>query len=188
MGAAAALPNGAPIDILSITVDRRDGSDFALPATLSTYDAAWQPPASAPTRVVGLDFRMMQFLLDGRRFDLQDVAPDETVQAGTTHVWELDNSGQGGRGMPGMRLAHPMHLHGRQFRVLDRQIDAERSGDWRALAEGFVDQGWKDTVLVMPFERVRILVRFSSYPGLYLYHCHNLEHEDMGMMRNYRIV
>jgi len=33
----------------------------------------------------------------------------------------------------------------------------------------------------------RILVRFGDYPGLFLYHCHNLEHEDMGMMRNYLI-
>ena len=37
------------------------------------------------------------------------------------------------------------------------------------------------------FERVKLLLRFDSYPGLYVYHCHNLEHEDMGMMRNYLI-
>jgi len=30
-------------------------------------------------------------------------------------------------------------------------------------------------------------MRFQDHPGLFLYHCHNLEHEDMGMMRNYRI-
>ena len=40
----------------------------------------------------------------------------------------------------------------------------------------------------MPGERVQILVHFTRYPGLFLYHCHNLEHEDMGMMRNYRVV
>jgi FtsP/CotA-like multicopper oxidase with cupredoxin domain len=50
-----------------------------------------------------------------------------------------------------------------------------------------VDEGWKDTALVMPGERVRVLMRFEHYPGLFLYHCHNLEHEDMGMMRNYLI-
>jgi FtsP/CotA-like multicopper oxidase with cupredoxin domain len=48
-----------------------------------------------------------------------------------------------------------------------------------------VDEGWKDTVLLMPGERIRILVDFDDYPGMFLYHCHNLEHEDMGMMRNY---
>jgi FtsP/CotA-like multicopper oxidase with cupredoxin domain len=50
-----------------------------------------------------------------------------------------------------------------------------------------VDQGWKDTVLLMPGERVRLLVKFDHYAGLYIYHCHNLEHEDLGMMRNFRI-
>ena len=53
--------------------------------------------------------------------------------------------------------------------------------------EGYVDEGWKDTVLLMPGERIRILVKFGDYPGLFLYHCHNLEHEDMGMMRNYLV-
>ncbi len=51
-----------------------------------------------------------------------------------------------------------------------------------------MDEGWKDTVLLMPGERVRVQVQFQDYTGLFLYHCHNLEHEDMGMMRNYRVV
>ena len=179
------LSNGAPFDILTIDIARRERSAFVLPSRLSTYDGAWQPPASVQTRVVRLDFRMMQFLLNGRRFDLTDVAPDETVQAGSTHIWEFDNSGPA---MMNMRLGHPMHLHGRQFRILSRQVEPARLGDWNGLRDGFVDEGWKDTVLVTPGEKVRILVQFSKYPGLYLYHCHNLEHEDAGMMRNYRIV
>ena len=38
-----------------------------------------------------------------------------------------------------------------------------------------------------PARRVRLLVRFEPYTGMYLYHCHNLEHEDGGMMRNYQV-
>jgi FtsP/CotA-like multicopper oxidase with cupredoxin domain len=179
------LPNGAPIDILPISIDRRERAGFALPERLSTYDRTWQPPLSVPTRVVRIDFRMMRFFLNGRQFDMTDVAEEETVTAGSTHVWEFDNSGPA---MMNMRIGHPMHLHGRQFRVLKRQIEPGRESDWQALKDGFVDEGWKDTVLVMPGERVQVLVQFSRYPGLFLYHCHNLEHEDMGMMRNYRIV
>ncbi len=185
MAGSRALTNGAPFDVLTIDVARRERSAFVLPSRLSTYDAAWQRPASVETRVVRVDFGMMQFLLNGRRFDLADVTPDETVQAGSTHVWEFDNSGPA---MMNMRLGHPLHLHGRQFRVLDRQVEPARMGDWQALGDGFIDEGWKDTVLVLPGEKVQILVQFSKYPGLYLYHCHNLEHEDAGMMRNYRIV
>ena len=49
-----------------------------------------------------------------------------------------------------------------------------------------MDEGWKDTVMVMPGERVKVLLKFVD-PGLFVYHCHNLEHEDQGMMRNYRV-
>jgi FtsP/CotA-like multicopper oxidase with cupredoxin domain len=185
MGRGSTLPQGAPIDVMTVTVDRRESSSFRLPAALSTYDAAWRTPANAPTRVIKISFQHMQFLLDGRTFDMQDVAASETVQAGSTHIWEFDNSGPA---MMNMRLGHPIHLHGRQFRVLKRTVEAARQADWQTLKDGFVDEGWKDTALVLPGERVQLLVKFSTYPGLYLYHCHNLEHEDMGMMRNFRIM
>ena len=80
--------------------------------------------------------------------------------------------------MGAMDMPHPIHIHGMQFQVLARSGVKHR---------GYVDEGWKDTVLLMPGERVKLLVRFEDYPGLFLYHCHNLEHEDMGMMRNYYV-
>ena len=43
-----------------------------------------------------------------------------------------------------------------------------------------IDQGWKDTVLLMQGERVWMLARFDDYPVLFLYHCHNLQHENRG--------
>ena len=46
------------------------------------------------------------------------------------------------------------------------------------------ERGLKDTVLLNPQETVRVAVRFSEFTGLYLFHCHLLEHEDMGMMLN----
>ena len=48
--------------------------------------------------------------------------------------------------------------------------------------------GLKDTVLVYPGERVDVGVRFDDYAGLFLLHCHNLEHEDAGMMMNFEVV
>jgi FtsP/CotA-like multicopper oxidase with cupredoxin domain len=41
---------------------------------------------------------------------------------------------------------------------------------------------------VWPGERVKVAMNFDSYTGMYMYHCHILEHEDMGMMRNYHIM
>jgi FtsP/CotA-like multicopper oxidase with cupredoxin domain len=49
------------------------------------------------------------------------------------------------------------------------------------------ETGLKDTVLTLPGEQVDVAVRFF-YPGVFLLHCHNLEHEDMGMMINYEVT
>ena len=93
---------------------------------------------------------------------MESVAPNETVSLGAKEVWEFANLGGG---MMGMRMAHPLHLHGRQFRVLSRQVDPRMAQEWESLRDGFTDEGWKDTVLVMPGERVRVLIHFTRYPG-----------------------
>jgi FtsP/CotA-like multicopper oxidase with cupredoxin domain len=56
-----------------------------------------------------------------------------------------------------------------------------------AVRDGYIDDGWKDTFLLMPGERVKVLMRFTNM-GTFVFHCHNLEHEAQGMMRNYRVV
>lgn len=80
-----------------------------------------------------------------------------------------------------------MHIHGLQFQIIERDISSAGRAAWDTLSDGFVDEGWHDTVLVMPGESVKVLLKFEDFTGLYLYHCHNLEHEDMGMMRNYLV-
>ena len=74
---------------------------------------------------------------------------------------------------------HPMHIHGVMFQVI------ERTGG-RSMVMPH-ETGWKDTVLVLPKERVKVLVQFTNSAGKYVFHCHNLEHEDSGMMLNYKI-
>jgi FtsP/CotA-like multicopper oxidase with cupredoxin domain len=78
-------------------------------------------------------------------------------------------------------------VHGLQFRVISRTMSNKFSDQYDTVKAGLVDEGWKGAVLVMPGERVRVLLRFEDYTGLFLYHCHMLEHEDSGLMRNYRV-
>lgn len=94
--------------------------------------------------------------------------------------------GMGGGGMA-LSMAHPIHLHGQQFQTISRSIGAEEAEDYATVKDGFVDSGLKDTVLVMPGEKVRIIKPFQDFKGLFVYHCHNIEHEDMGMMRDFLI-
>lgn len=46
---------------------------------------------------------------------------------------------------------------------------------------------WHDTVLVLPRETVQVAMTFERFDGLYIYHCHNMEHEDAGMMRYFQV-
>jgi FtsP/CotA-like multicopper oxidase with cupredoxin domain len=57
-----------------------------------------------------------------------------------------------------------------------------------SVKDGYIDNtDWKDAVLVMPDEEVEIIKPFQDYKGLFLYHYHNLEHEELGMMRQFLI-
>jgi FtsP/CotA-like multicopper oxidase with cupredoxin domain len=107
--------------------------------------------------------------INGRVFEMDEV--DQTVAAGSTEIWEFNN-------VAGDEI-HPMHIHGVQFQVLSR------AGGRNSLAA--CEKGWKDTVLIMPGEKVRLIMTFPQYTGTFVFHCHNLEHEDDGMMLNYRI-
>ena len=84
---------------------------------------------------------------------MEDVAPAETVAPGSTHIWEFVNE----INPMGMAMAHPIHVHGTQFRVLSRT-----GGAANALRQGINDAGWTDTVLVLPGETVRVQVTFST--------------------------
>ena len=86
-----------------------------------------------------------------------------------------------------MAMPHPMHLHGEQFQIVEREVNSRHRGGYETVSAGLVDSGWKDTVLVMPGEKVTLLKPFNDFKGLFMYHCHNLEHEDLGMMRDFLV-
>jgi spore coat protein A len=112
----------------------------------------------------------------------------ETPKAGATEIWRIFNTTPD---------AHPVHLHLVFFQVVDRQkIDAGSFVPGRPetlkrlgplIAPPPQEAGWKDTVIVSPGEAVRLIARFDR-PGLYVWHCHILEHEDHEMMRPYRVL
>ncbi len=89
---------------------------------------------------------------------------------GAIETWELWNWSAD---------AHPIHLHLVKFEVVDREIigGAVRPPEpW--------EMGWKDTVIAYPGEVTRVKAKFDI-PGLYVWHCHILSHEDNEMMVPY---
>jgi spore coat protein A, manganese oxidase len=91
---------------------------------------------------------------------------------------------------------HPIHLHLVRFQILDRRgfdVAAYKStGELKyvtpALPPDLVEAGWKDTVRADHGMVTRIIIRFEGFAGRYVWHCHNLEHEDNEMMRPFDVV
>jgi FtsP/CotA-like multicopper oxidase with cupredoxin domain len=170
--------NGAALRLCRFIV-RGKGQARPLPRAFEPLRFRPAGEVTGPPRVLQASMGMMRWVLNGRPFSMMEVAANERVKLGLTEEWDLVNVNAGG--MMGMGVPHPIHIHGGQFQVVSR------SGAAGGFAAGLVDSGWKDTFLVLPGERVRVRVRFANHSGLFLYHCHILEHEDMGMMRNFLV-
>lgn len=103
--------------------------------------------------------QMMSFTIDGRPFDAERT--DQRVRVGTVEEWTLTNSSP---------MDHPMHLHVWPMQVVTeagREVAAPR---------------WLDVVNVPAFGEVTVRVAFDDFAGRTVYHCHILDHEDLGMM------
>ncbi|MDX8477916.1 multicopper oxidase family protein [Mesorhizobium sp. VK24D] len=104
----------------------------------------------------------MEFLINDASFDMNRI--DVVSKAGEVELWEVVNQAD---------MDHPFHVHGTQFQVVER----ERGG--KVSRADYLS--WKDTVNVARGETVRLLLR-QDRPGPCMYHCHILEHEQLGMM------
>ncbi len=96
----------------------------------------------------------------------------ENPTFGSTEIWELYNFTED---------AHPIHIHMVQFQVVER---VAANGTVRP-PESW-ETGLKDTVIAYPEEVTRVKARFDL-AGLFVWHCHIVEHEDNEMMRPYRV-
>lgn len=107
----------------------------------------------------------------------------EAPPTGATEVWEFHNATED---------AHPIHVHGVAFEVVNRQRIRVRedAGTLELVGSPVPCEPWetglKDTVVAYPEQVTRIRGAFSR-PGQFVWHCHVLEHEDNEMMRPYRV-
>ncbi|MCV0438880.1 MAG: multicopper oxidase domain-containing protein [Hydrogenophaga sp.] len=187
LGSGGGLADGAPFVVHRFRIGEGAARIAKLPERLTPIPPP-QPHLAVNfdnPKVFELTMGMMIWGINGADFDMLGASEIETVKLGTQEIWEFRNDGRGS--MMGMVMAHSMHVHGLQYRVLGRSMSNKFAAAYETVKDGLIDDGWKDTVLVMPGERVRILLRFADYTGLYLYHCHMLEHEDSGLMRNYLV-
>ncbi|OIJ89977.1 multicopper oxidase family protein [Streptomyces colonosanans] len=146
-----------------VSTARPPADDSRIPARLSTLPAP-QPENAVATRTFHFQRSSgsMGWTINGRAY--KPGRPLAKVRLGTTEIWRFVTD-----------FHHPIHLHLDHFRVTARN----------GASIGPYDEGWKDTVDLRPAESVEIVTRFTDYPGRYMLHCHNLEHEDMAMMADF---
>ncbi|WP_421016743.1 multicopper oxidase family protein [Furfurilactobacillus rossiae] len=126
--------------------------------------ADWEPTPGLPVEKTVMSGMDDEVRLDGKLFDMQRI--DRKQKLGDVVDWDVTNTNDMGSGM-----IHPFHMHGCHFLVLSRNGKAPYPNE----------HGYKDVVGVNAGETVRIRVMFDV-PGVFMYHCHILEHEDTGMM------
>ena len=208
MMAGTSLPVGGEYPIFTVNVTRSVSDSPSLPSHLpkiARYQLRDVANPDKPVPVAILE-GPMSVLLNGRPYAENDVQESERIPVNSVQLMEIFHAHDGMHGMGMMggmgmgghmgkdggmgmmsSMAHPIHLHGEQFQILERKIDEDHADDYATMRDGFIVSGWKDTVLVVPGERVRLIKPFHDFKGLYMYHCHNLEHEDMGMMRQFSV-
>lgn len=177
---AEAFAEGALRTLLQLRVREKTPYRATIPSRLSQL--APIDTANASERALRLGFAKGQWRINDRVFAMGET-PIE-VKRNTVETWLIRNYFNS--------MPHAMHLHGFAFEVLAR----ETSPDWLSplkiddRGRLATDLGRKDTVLVWPGESVKVAIDFSCpFAGeqTYLFHCHNLEHEDGGMMLGVKV-
>lgn len=154
--------------IMDINLTNANTELTKIPDSLTTI-APIQLNDNLKTRIFELESMGISGTINGKYFDMNRI--DEEVSLNENEIWIIKNIG----GMM-QTSGHPFHVHGTQFQVISRD------GQEPPLHE----RGFKDTVYVNTGEEVSILVRFT-HPGIFMYHCHILEHEDNGMMGQFKV-
>lgn len=161
--------DAGPYPILRLSAKHQEAPARALPRSLVALPSANAEQASGEREFV-LAMQMMRgTFINGRQMALNRI--DHRVRQGDTEIWRFRNDSP---------MPHPMHIHGTQFRVLSRNGAPPEENE----------RGYKDTVLVLPDETVRVLARFDQLADQghpFMFHCHNLEHEDGGMMGQFTV-
>ena len=146
--------------------------EFRVATNAVGYSGALATTSAIPTLMNPVATRFFSFdgmgKINGKEYSMNRI--DFTVPFDQTEMWTFKTNGNG---------PHPVHIHGASFQVVSRTGGRGQVFPWEA--------GWKDVVLVGDFETVNVLIRFDSYKGIYVMHCHKLEHEDNGMMMNFEV-
>lgn len=146
--------------LIEFRIHKFEKDDSVIPDTLFEPEIP-EVDESLPVRKVTMDQHNM---MNGKQFAMQRI--DMKQKVGQAEYWDVTNTNSKEHGM-----LHPFHIHGTHFTVVSRDGEKPFPNEY----------GYKDTIPVRPGETVRLRVEFPK-KGVFMYHCHIIEHEDAGMM------
>ena len=158
--------------LMKFILGERVADHSRVPAALRPFATIGKAElAAAQHRTFRLDRSDGVFTVNGKPIDIEK--PSDLVPQNVPQIWHFENNSGG--------WWHPVHVHSEFMRVLSR------NGARPALSEAD-GMARKDTILLRGGDRVDIFIKFRDYPGPFVAHCHNLQHEDMAMMTRYDVV
>ena len=161
--------------LLQFNIVRKVKDDSEIPKRLAEISAIVPRPAPERRSFVftRADSRHSEtrWSINGQEFDAARAIAE--VRANDIELWRLANHSFREK----HNVVHPVHLHLANFQILKR--NGRPPADY--------ESGLKDTAALDVGDEVEIAVRFPGYKGKYLFHCHNLEHEDRGMMARFDV-
>ena len=163
---------GTPsLELMQFRVTARGPADHTrVPATLEPVPTIHAPAHVSHTWTFGQggdSATGTYWTVDGHPYDPHTV--DVRVPLGSTQTWLLKNL---------TSITHYVHLHEEEWHTIAR--DGKRPPPW--------ERGLEDTWRLDPGESVKVAAQFTDYPGVFMVHCHMLDHEDDGMMAQFAVV
>ncbi|AKP68132.1 multicopper oxidase family protein [Companilactobacillus ginsenosidimutans] len=157
------------MNVLTMKLGERTGNIKHLPKVLKKMSAVKAPTGKVNKEKLVLSGMGNMVNINGKKFDPSRI--DIHTKQGEQQVWTIENKKQM------MNMIHPFHLHGVQFRILT--INGKKPP--------IAQRGYLDTITLNPGDKYQITFKFEK-TGIYMYHCHNLEHEDEGMMGQVKVI
>ena len=165
------LGSGTTAEVMRFDITATATDTSVVPSTLSTISPI--STAGAVNRTFTFQrIRGGSFTIDRQVYDPYRI--DASPRLGDTEIWTLTNEMRG--------MDHPVHIHDVMWQVLEINGSAPSPTNFPEL------MGWKDTFNLPGGATAKVIGTFTDYKGVYMMHCHVLEHEDHAMMMNFEVV
>ena len=164
--------NSQTFTIMTMSYDGQGGKEDIPPVINREAKRIVKDPGSLPYQKIVLGMGMGRGYINGRTFGENTCTLNSRV--GTYEIWDVENP---------TCMDHPLHYH-----VNSAQVLSINGGDPGYASLYTSIPALKDVVVIPKWGSARLLMLVTDFTGMSMFHCHIIEHEDIGMMGHWNIV